>query len=271
MSNLTRLVLVIWLFVVLIITQSYTANLASLLTVQRLQPKFVDVHDLVRNRHYVGYQSSFVKELLIREMNFDESRLRSYSSPEKYHEALMKGSGNGGVDAIFDETPYLKLFLAKYCDKYTIIGPTYKTDGFAFAFPMRSPLVSYVSRAVLKVTQDKAKMDAIERKNFLSQQISSCQDTRISMDQDTRINTDLSLSVYSFGGLFIITGLTSLFALVAELLISNWHHFSSSASRFHLVWSNFFMETLAKKPGLICSSLGTSESNTSRVVALTSS
>ncbi|PKI63602.1 hypothetical protein CRG98_015985 [Punica granatum] len=98
----------------------------------RLQPKFVDVHDLVRNRHYVGYQSSFVKELLIREMNFDESRLRSYSSPEKYHKALMKGSGNGGVDAIFDETPYLKLFLAKYCDKYTIIGPTYKTDGFAF-------------------------------------------------------------------------------------------------------------------------------------------
>ncbi|OWM77139.1 hypothetical protein CDL15_Pgr017673 [Punica granatum] len=270
MSNLTRLVLVIWVFVVLIITQSYTASLASFLTVQRLQPKFADVHDLVRNRHYVGYQkNSFVKELLIREMNFDESRLLPYSSPEKYHEALMKGSGNGGVDAIFDETPYLKLFLAKYCDKYTIVGPTYKTDGFAFAFPMRSPLVSYVSRAVLKVTQDKAKMDAIERKNFLSLQTSSSQD--MMTDQDARISTDLSLSVYSFGGLFIITGFASLFALVAKLLISNWHHFSSSPSRFHLVWSNFFMEILAKKPGLICSSLGTSDRITSRVVARTSS
>ncbi|XP_021832745.1 glutamate receptor 2.9-like, partial [Prunus avium] len=37
-NNWSRLVLIIWVFVVLILTQSYTANLASMLTVQRLQP-----------------------------------------------------------------------------------------------------------------------------------------------------------------------------------------------------------------------------------------
>ena len=40
--------------------------------------------------------------------------------------------GGGGVAAIFDEIPYIKLFLAKFCSMYTMVGPTYKTDGFGF-------------------------------------------------------------------------------------------------------------------------------------------
>lgn len=116
---------------------------------------------------------------------------------------------------------------------------------------MRSPLVSYVSRAVLNVTQDKATMDPIERNHSLSQ-TSSCQD---SSDQHTKISSDLSLSVYSFGGLFLITGVASLFAILAELLHSNWHRLSPLAwarrDRYPgpslLVWPNFLRETLTKK------------------------
>ncbi|KAI6680607.1 hypothetical protein NL676_034488, partial [Syzygium grande] len=132
-NNLTRLVLVVWVFVVLILTQSYTANLASFLTVQRFTPQFVDVQDLIRNRLFVGYQEgSYVRGFLVRQLNFDESRLIPYGSPEEYHEALSKGSENGGVAAIFDDLPCIKLFLAKYCNKYKMVGPTYKTDGFGF-------------------------------------------------------------------------------------------------------------------------------------------
>lgn len=128
-SNWTRLVLVIWVFVVLILTQSYTASLASFLTVQRLQPKYVDVRDLVRSQHFVGYQKgSFVKDFLIQEMNFSETKLISYGSTEEYHDALS----SGGVAAIFDEIPYINLFLAKYCNKFTMVGPTYKTAGLSF-------------------------------------------------------------------------------------------------------------------------------------------
>ncbi|KAK4784291.1 hypothetical protein SAY86_018659 [Trapa natans] len=216
-SNWTRMVLVIWVFVVLIITQSYTASLASFLTVQRLQPKFVDALDLVKDKQYVGYQrGSFVKDLLIQQMNFSESMLIPYGSAEEYHDALSKGSGNGGVAAIFDEIPFIQLFLAKYCSQYTMVGPTYKTDGLGFVFPMRSPLVSYISRAVLNLTEDKAAMDPIERKYSLSQ-TPSCQDQRTP-------TSDLSLSVKSFGGLFIITGFASLSAIMAELLLCKWHH-----------------------------------------------
>lgn len=132
-NNWSRFVLIIWIFVVLILTQSYTASLASLLTVQRLQPAFVDVNELIRNKVFVGYQrNSFVRGFLTEQFNFDKSQLRPYSNPDEYHEALSKGSQKGGVDAIFDEIPYIKLFLVKYCSKYTIVGPTYKSDGFGF-------------------------------------------------------------------------------------------------------------------------------------------
>ncbi|KAB1221985.1 Glutamate receptor 2.7 [Morella rubra] len=42
-NNLTRLVIVVWLFVVLILTSSYTASLSSMLTVQQLQPNVTDI------------------------------------------------------------------------------------------------------------------------------------------------------------------------------------------------------------------------------------
>ena len=51
---------------------------------------------------------------------------------EEYHEALSKGTHNGGVAAIFDEIPYIKLYLAKFCSTYTMVAPTYKIDGFGF-------------------------------------------------------------------------------------------------------------------------------------------
>ncbi|XP_031385278.1 glutamate receptor 2.1-like isoform X1 [Punica granatum] len=217
-NNRTRLVLAVWIFLLLIITQSYTASLASLLTVERLQPQYVDVQELVRKHHHVGYQKgSYVRELLVRDLGFYESRLVPLNSAEEYHEALSNGIGNGGVAAIFAETPYIKLFLGKYCNEYMMVGPTYKNDGFGFAFPRGSPLVSYFSRAILNVTQDKTKMNEIESKNHLWRS-SSCQDEESNQGGATISSRNLSLGVGSFSGLFIITGIVAVLAVLAELV-----------------------------------------------------
>ena len=132
MNNLARFVVILWCFVVLILIQSYTASLTSMLTVQQLQPTVTDVNELIKNGDYVGYQrGSFVLGLL-KQMNFDESKLKVYNSPEECHELFSKGSGNGGIAAAFDEIPYMTVFLSRYCSKYTLVPPTYKTDGFGF-------------------------------------------------------------------------------------------------------------------------------------------
>lgn len=125
-SNLSRLVLIIWFLVVLILTQSYTASLASMLTVQKLQPTVTDVSLLIKDKAYVGYmEGSFVYGLL-KKMHFEESHLLEYDSPEKLDDLLSKGR----IAAAFHEIPYIKLFLGKYCSKYTTIGPINKANGF---------------------------------------------------------------------------------------------------------------------------------------------
>lgn len=132
-SNLSRFAVIIWVFVVLILTSSYTASLTSMLTVQQLQPAVTDLRELIKRGDYIGYQDgSFVAGLLKRQLKSDGIKLRNYSSPHEYAEALKLGSKNGGVAAVLDEIPFLKLFLSQHCGDYAMVGRTYKTDGFGF-------------------------------------------------------------------------------------------------------------------------------------------
>ncbi|XP_047967478.1 glutamate receptor 2.7-like [Salvia hispanica] len=215
-SNLSRFLLIIWFLVVLILTQSYTASLTSMLTVQELKPTITDVNELIRNKETVGYHNgSFVFELL-KGLSFDESRLLAYSSPEDMHELFRKGSAKGGISAAFDEIPYVKLFLAKYCSKYITVGPMYKTDGFGFAFPIGSPLVPDISRAILNVTEG-MKMMEVENKWFKND--TECADF-------IEFSSSNSLGIESFWGLFMIVGIAGVIALiiyVTSFLYENWH------------------------------------------------
>lgn len=131
-GNLARSVEIVWMFVVLILTQSYTASLTSSLTSQELQPTFTNILDLINNKEYIGYKNgSFVRDLLI-DRGVDPSKLRPYTSREECDVFLTNGSAKGGIGAAIDETPNIRLFLAKYCKKYTKIGPIFRTDGFGF-------------------------------------------------------------------------------------------------------------------------------------------
>ncbi|PRQ24215.1 putative ionotropic glutamate receptor [Rosa chinensis] len=201
--------MIIWVFVMLILTQSYTASLTSLLTVQQLHPIVTDVRVLLRNGETVGYaENTFV------------------------YNVLRQGSANGGIAAVVDEIPNMKLFLVKYCSKYTMIGPIFKTDGFAFVFPKRSPLVPDVSRAVLNVTEGEVIMN-LENKWFNRE--TSCQDLNM-----PKLSSN-SLGLDSFRGLFIIFGVASILALiifVASFLYKHRHvlvHSDSTACKWRRI------------------------------------
>ncbi|XP_027173567.1 glutamate receptor 2.5-like isoform X2 [Coffea eugenioides] len=195
----SRFVLAVWLFMAFILMQSYTANLSAMFTVDQFDFRFSDDYN-------VGCQSgTFMRDFLINRLHINSSRIKEYSTIDEYHDAMSNGSKNGGIDAIFDEIPYMKLFLGRYDSKYKIVGPTYRTDGFGFALPLGSPLVVPFSRAILAVTEA-TNLTAIEQKNF---------GLRYSSDnQNDAINkASPSLTAYNFGGLFIITGLALIFAL----------------------------------------------------------
>ncbi|KAF5776787.1 putative ionotropic glutamate receptor [Helianthus annuus] len=74
--------MIVWVFVVLVLTSSYTASLTSMLTVQKLRPMYTDINEIKRNGESIGYQDgSFVRDMLIR-MGFNDTQLKGYNTFE---------------------------------------------------------------------------------------------------------------------------------------------------------------------------------------------
>lgn len=128
-SNLSKMATVVWLFVALIITQSYTASLTSMLTLQNIVPKIANIETLQNENAFVGCsKASFVREYLVDVLKFNENNVKNFTKPEDYAAALRWGD----ISAAFLEVPVARLFVAKYCNSFTIAGPTYKVGGYGF-------------------------------------------------------------------------------------------------------------------------------------------
>ncbi|KAF0901997.1 hypothetical protein E2562_011825 [Oryza meyeriana var. granulata] len=141
-SPLSKIVVVIWCFVVLVLVQSYTASLSSILTAKKLRPSETDLDQILFDGGYVGYQQgSFVESLLIKQ-GFSVRRLMPYRTKQEYAEALRKGSKNGGVSAIVDEIPYLTSFLSdtSYEKEFQMLSRIYKTPGLGFVLQFKGHL-----------------------------------------------------------------------------------------------------------------------------------
>ncbi|PPD75669.1 hypothetical protein GOBAR_DD27399 [Gossypium barbadense] len=189
LSNLSKFVVIIWVFVVLIITSSYTATLASMLTVKQIQ---------LSSRDNDAWVSSDISNF-----TFETRRRRANHSPEEYADALRRGSKNGGASSIIDEIPNLKVFLAKYPSDYTMIKSKAITGGFGFVFPKRSPLVQDISSAIMRLREEK-RLEMMENKWFNSES------SFTTLDPESNPNR---LNIHSFGGLFLVTGISSISAL----------------------------------------------------------
>ncbi|XP_040989999.1 glutamate receptor 2.8-like [Juglans microcarpa x Juglans regia] len=203
-SNLSRMAMVVWLFVALVLTQTYTANLTSILTVQRLEPTVTDVELLRNSNAMVGYcRGSFVADYLVDVLRIHRGNVRNYKSPEDYAQALRSRE----IAAAFLEVPLAKLFLAKYCKEFTIAGPTYKVGGFGFVFPRGSPLLPDVTKALLSVSES-GKLRDLEISMIASQE---CEDIE-SIDDISSLNPS------SFWVLFVLTAGTSTAALLVYVV-----------------------------------------------------
>lgn len=198
MSTLGRMVLIIWLFVVLIITSSYTASLTSILTVQQLAPSIRGIDSLISSNDHIGFQvGSFAENYLSDELNIAKSRLVALGSPEEYADALARGR----VAAVVDERPYVDLFLSNYC-MFQVVGQEFTKSGWGFAFPRDSPLAMDMSTAILTLSED-GRLQKI-RDKWLN--------TRSCSQQSSNVSDQLQLK--SFWGVFLICGITCFVALL---------------------------------------------------------
>ncbi|CAH1447098.1 unnamed protein product [Lactuca virosa] len=194
-SNLSRFVVIVWLFVVLVLASSYPATLSSLFTIEQIR--------LASNRDSIGYQGgSFVMGDIVRNLNFKDTRLKPYYTTDEYVDALSHGSKNGGVDAIIDEIPYLKGFLAQYPSGYSMVVSEVTTSGFGFVFPLGSPLVPELSRQISRLRENGSLAKLEKKYCFKSNQQS----------KDSEHASKI-LNLKDCRGLFLISGVSMAVAL----------------------------------------------------------
>ncbi|CAB4269250.1 unnamed protein product [Prunus armeniaca] len=194
LNNLAKFVVIIWVFAVLILTSSYTATLTSIMTVNQIQ--------LSSRGNYIGYHTgSLISQRVVENLNF--KGVKPYNSIEEYGLALSRGSKHGGVSAIVDEVPYIKIFLAHYPTSYSMIKPESSTNGFGFVFPKGSKLVHDMSRQIQQMREE-GKLIDMEKVWFHKRTIPMFDYT--TSDPNT-------LNFHTFRGLFLITGVSSAFAL----------------------------------------------------------
>ncbi|GLU13775.1 hypothetical protein SLE2022_303870 [Rubroshorea leprosula] len=202
-SNLTKVVVVVWLFVVMILTSSYTASLSSMLTVRRMEPNVTDISWLKNAK--IGYDGdSFVKSYLKDVIGFKEKNIINVDDQHKYEEEFKSNN----ITAAFLELPYQKVFLSHYCNQYIPTTPISKFGGLAFAFQKGSPIAADFSRAFLKFFEG-GSLKILEDRWF---------DPQCAVNV-TETSTD-SLSLHSFWGLYLISGGISTICFLLSIILS---------------------------------------------------
>ncbi|OMO74758.1 Ionotropic glutamate receptor [Corchorus olitorius] len=199
--TLSKFVLAPWLFAVLIITAGFTASLTSMLTISRLRPSVSDIETLLRTNASVRCNgNSFIVSYLINVVGFEPENIKKIDSIDDYPDAFK----NGDIQAAFFVAPHAKVFLAKYCNGYTMAGPTFKLGGFGFVFPKGSPLTLDISEAILKVTES-GEIRELEEQLLSS---SKCSSSSSITDDGS------SLGPQPFAAVFFICGGVSAFAFL---------------------------------------------------------
>lgn len=208
LSTLGRFVMMVWLFLLMVITSSYTASLTSFLTVQQLSTSIDGIDSLIASNEPIGYQEgSFARDYMINALNIHRSRLVSLADPEAYATALQVGPKDGGVAAIVDELPYVELFLQR-TSGFGIVGRPFTRSGWGFALPRGSPLPLDLSSAIMKLSEN-GDLQRIHDKWFCK---AGCTpQTAGSSDSD-------QLHLSNFWGLFLICGIAAIVSLFIFLI-----------------------------------------------------
>ncbi|KAG6691207.1 hypothetical protein I3842_10G054300 [Carya illinoinensis] len=202
--NDTRLVILVWLFVVMILTSSYTASFSSMLTVQQLQPNVADIEWLKNHNLKVGCQDRFIREYVKNVLNFKSENIVNISHDYIY----LKEFKSKNIAAAFLELPYAKVFLNKYCNEFTGTMASNKYGGFGFAFQKGSPIAMDFSKAILQLSEN-GDLKSLEDEWLTPSH--ECLTNKTS-------NRPNSLSIKSFGFLYLLSFFTSTICLLLSLI-----------------------------------------------------
>ncbi|KAF2537399.1 hypothetical protein F2Q70_00006734 [Brassica cretica] len=182
----SRFLVIVWMFVVLILTASYSANLTSTKTISRIQ--------------------------LDNPLSFGPSMMKisnSINAIEAYAQVLRDGT----LSHVVDEIPYLNILLGQYPDVFAMTDREAITNGFGFMFQKGSGLAPKVSREIAKLRTSGTLKD-MEKRWFQKMDSFYVNSNDINDDDNDASNR---FTFGELGGLFIIAGAAHALVLVMHL------------------------------------------------------
>ncbi|RUO73562.1 transporter substrate-binding domain-containing protein [Idiomarina seosinensis] len=152
-----RVVSLLWMFTCVIIISSFTASIASSLTVSQFQSKVSSASDLSTARVATLANSATAKWL--------EQQNIGYQSFSRLNEALNK-LDNSELDAVIYDEPILRYSLrSQALNNIRLLPDRVLPQDYGFVLPQGSALREPVNRELLKVIQSQAWRDSLD--NYL--------------------------------------------------------------------------------------------------------
>ncbi|RWS30516.1 glutamate receptor ionotropic: kainate 2-like protein [Leptotrombidium deliense] len=163
----TRALASVWGFFTLIMVSSYTANLAAVLTVSRMESPIASADDLVRQTKITYGCLQGMSTCKFFEKSNHSTYQRMWSAMESNPGVFVKGNDEGidrtlkGNYAFLMESSSIEFNMAKYCN-LTQVGGLLDQKGYGIAFPPNSPYRAVFSNRVIGL-QESGKLDELKK------------------------------------------------------------------------------------------------------------
>lgn len=142
-----RLIGLVWMFAAIIVISSFTAAIATSLTVDKLSSGIQNVNDLAHARVATVAGSAAAVSLADRGIAFNRR--------DSLNTALTN-LAEGRIDAVVYDAPLLKYRIRQdYANRLSVLDHTFERQDYAFALPQGSNLREPVNRAILAIIDDR--------------------------------------------------------------------------------------------------------------------
>ncbi|GJQ74578.1 hypothetical protein Trydic_g21439 [Trypoxylus dichotomus] len=215
----TRMIASMWWFFSLIITTSYTANLAAFLTNERMGPTIESAEDLAKQSEIsYGCVEGGATATFFRDSNFSTYqrmwRTMVSAEPNVFQKSNKEGvksvKTRKGMYAFLMESSSLEYERERDCE-LTQVGGWLDTKGYGIAMPINSPYRTAINEAILRL-QENGTLRKLKEK-WWKQMLGGgqCNETEHSADDSAA-----ELGIDHVGGVFVVlTGGVILAFLIA--------------------------------------------------------
>ncbi|XP_046751603.1 glutamate receptor ionotropic, kainate 2-like [Diprion similis] len=244
-----RMVAGMWWFFTLIMTSSYTANLAAFLTAGKMGDSITSAEDLATQSSVKygavegGSTSMFFKNSnnsVYQRMWAAMMEARPSVFTKNNDEGVQRVLNSNSKYAFIMESTSIEYYVARSCDLEQI-GGFLDNKGYGIAMPLNSPYRTLFSEAVLKL-QEKGILQKMKDKWWkerdLSEETAKCNNT----EEAKTDSDDLELGLPNVGGVFVVLMCGVSAACVVAMLEFLWNVRKVAVDEMVTPWEAFKAE-----------------------------